>query len=123
MKHSLRACAKNTAKAAIVILMMMLTACSSLSSNNSLFSSSKDKRMVCSTSAAAICENANYYSDKFNEDLLASIKENERGEKKNNAESSLGQKIVGYTALGAAIILYTGLLIFDHNLKSHPPRH
>lgn len=121
MNHSVRACVKNTAKT-IVSLIIMLTACSSLSSNNSPFSSSKDKRMVCSTSAAAICKNANYNSDKFNEDLLASIKENERGEKKSNAESTLGQKIVGYTALGAAIIIYTGLLIFDHNLSSHPPR-
>lgn len=42
--------------------------------------------------------------------------------KKSNAESTLGQKIVGYTALGATIIIYTGLLIFDHNLSSHPPR-
>lgn len=121
MNHSVRACVKNTAKT-IVSLIIMLTACSSLSSNNSLFSSSKDKRMVCSTSAAAICKNANYNSDKFNEDLLASIKENERGEKKSNAESTLGQKIVGYTSLGATIIIYTGLLIFDHNLSSHPPR-
>ena len=38
--------------------------------------------MVCSTSAAAICENANYNSDKFNEDLLAIIKEKKKEVKK-----------------------------------------
>lgn len=81
MNHSVRACVKNTAKT-IVSLMIMLTACSSLSSNNSLFSSSKDKRLVCSTSAAAICKNANYNSDKFNEDLLAIIKEKMKEVKK-----------------------------------------
>lgn len=81
MNHSVRACIKNTAKT-IVSLMIMLTVCSSLSSNNSLFSSSKDKRMVCSTSATAICKNANYNSDKFNEDLLAIIKEKKKEVKK-----------------------------------------
>lgn len=122
MKYSLRACIKNTAKTTVICTMIMLTACSTVPANNGQYSSSSDKKMVCNISAAAICENANYNSDKFNEDLLASIKENERGEKNSNGESSLGQKIVGYTALGAAIIIYTGLLIFDHNLSSHPPR-
>ena len=94
MNHSVRACVKNTAKTAIVSL-MMLTACSSLSSNNSLFSSSKDKRMVCSTSAAAICENANYNSDKFNKDLLASIKENNSGDGRSHiANPTVGDRIV-----------------------------
>lgn len=105
------------AKTAIVSL-MMLTACSSLSSNNSLFSSSKDKRMVCSTSATVICENANYNCDKFNEDLLASIKENNSGDGRSHiANPTVGAGIVEYTVVGAAIIIYTGLLIFDHNLS------
>ena len=38
--------------------------------------------MVCSTSATAICKNANYNSDKFNEDLLAIIKEKMKEVKK-----------------------------------------
>ncbi len=74
--------------------------------------------MVCSTSAAAICENANYNSDKFNEDLLASIKENNSGDGRSHiANPTVGAGIVEYTVVGAAIILYTGLLIFDHNLS------
>ena len=117
IKRTFRVIFKCMAKTAIVSL-MMLTASSSLSSNNSLFSSSKDKRMVCSTSAAAICENANYNGDKFNEDLLASIKENNSGDGRSHiANPTVGAGIVEYTVVGAAIILYTGLLIFDHNLS------
>lgn len=58
----------------------------------------KDKRMVCSTSAAAICENANYNGDKFNEDLLASIKENNSGDGRSHiANPTVGAGIVEYT--------------------------
>jgi hypothetical protein len=95
IKRTFRVIFKCMAKTAIVSLMMMLTACSSLSSNNLLFSSSKDKRMVCSTSAAAICENANYNSDKFNKDLLASIKENNSGDGRSHiANPTVGDRIV-----------------------------
>lgn len=118
MNHSVRACVKNTAKTAIVSLMIMLTACSTISDNNAKASS--DKKMVCSLSAAAICENANYNSDNFNAEILANNKDSNGN---NSAgESSLGHKIVGYTALGLAIVFYTGLLILDHNVSSHPHR-
>lgn len=118
MNHSVRACVKNTAKTAIVSLMIMLTACSTISGNNAKASS--DKKMVCSLSAATICENANYNSDNFNAEILANNKDSNGN---NSAgESSLGHKIVGYTALGLAIVFYTGLLILDHNVSSHPHR-
>lgn len=100
----------------------MLTACSSLSSNNLLFSSSKDEWKVCSTSATAICKNATYNSDNFNAEILANNKDNGVNGEKKVAESTLGQKIAGYTALGLAIVLYTGLLILDNNIRSHPHR-
>ena len=118
MNHSVRACVKNTAKTAIVSLMNMLTACSTISGNNAKASS--DKKMVCSLSAAAIRENANNNSDNFNAEILA----NNKDINGNNSagESSLGHKIVGYTALGLAIVFYTGLLILDHNVSSHPHR-
>lgn len=122
MKHSLRACIKNTAKTTVICTMIMLTACSTVPTNNGQFSSSSDKKMVCNLSAAAICENANYNSDKFNEDLIAQNKDNDGNGEKNSSESTLGQKIVGYTALGLAIVLYTGLLILDNNVRSHPHR-
>ncbi len=118
MKHSLRACIKNTAKTTMICTMIMLTACSTISGNNAKTSS--DKKMVCSLSAAAICENANYNSDNFNAEILANNKDSNGN---NSAgESSLGHKIVGYTALGLAIVFYTGLLILDHNVSSHPHR-
>lgn len=118
MNHSVRACVKNTAKTAIVSLMIMLTACSTISGNNT--NASSDKKMVCSLSAATICENANYNSDNFNAEILANNKDSNGN---NSAcESSLGHKIVGYTALGLAIVFYTGLLILDHNVSSHPHR-
>ncbi len=118
MNHSVRACVKNTAKTAIVSLMIMLTACSTISGNNT--NASSDKKMVCSLSATAICENANYNSDNFNAEILANNKDSNGN---NSAgESSLGHKIVGYTALGLAIVFYTGLLILDHNVSSHPHR-
>lgn len=122
MKHSLRACIKNTAKTTVICTMIMLTACSTVPANNGQFSSSSDKKMVCNLSAAAICENANYNSDKFNEDLIALNKDNDGNGEKKSSESTLGQKIVGYTALGLAIVLYTGLLILDNNVRSHPHR-
>lgn len=116
MNHSVRACVKNTAKTAIVSLMIMLTACSTISGNNT--NASSDKKMVCSLSAAIICENANYNSDNFNAEILANNKDSNGN---NSAgESSLGHKIVGYTALGLAIVFYTGLLILDHNVSPHP---
>ncbi len=118
MKHSLRACIKNTAKTTMICTMIMLTACSTISGNNAKASS--DKKMICSLSAAAICENANYNSDNFNAEILANNKDSNGN---NSAgESSLGHKIVGYTALGLAIVFYTGLLILDHNVSSHPHR-
>lgn len=118
MKHSLRACIKNTAKTTMICTMIMLTACSTISGNNAKASS--DKKMVCSLSAAAICENANNNSDNFNAEILANNKDSNGN---NSAgESSLGHKIVGYTALGLAIVFYTGLLILDHNVSSHPHR-
>lgn len=111
MNHSVRACVKNTAKTAIVSLMIILTACSTISGNNT--NASSDKKMVCGLSAATICENSNYNSDNFNAEILANNKDSNGN---NSAgESSLGHKIVGYTALGLAIVFYTGLLIFDHN--------
>lgn len=118
MKHSLRACIKNTAKTTMICTMIMLTASSTISSNNAKTSS--DKKMVCSLSAATICENSNYNSDNFNAEILANNKDSNGN---NSAgESSLGHKIVGYTALGLAIVFYTGLLILDHNVSSHPHR-
>lgn len=118
IKHSLRACIKNTAKTTMICTMIMLTACSTISGNNAKASS--DKKMVCSLSAATICENANYNSDNFNAEILANNKDSNGN---NSArESSLGHKIVGYTALGLAIVFYTGLLILDHNVSSHPHR-
>lgn len=118
MKHSLRACIKNTAKTTMICTMIMLTACSTISGNNAKASS--DKKMICSLSAATICENANYNSDNFNAEILANNKDSNGN---NSAgESSLGHKIVGYTALGLAIVFYTGLLILDHNVSSHPHR-
>ena len=118
MEHSLRACIKNTAKTTRICTMIMFTACSTISGNNARTSS--DKKMVCSLSAAAICENANYNSDNFNAEILANNKDSNGN---NSAgESSLGHKIVGYTALGLAIVFYTGLLILDHNVSSHPHR-
>lgn len=117
MKHSLRACIKNTAKTTMICTMIMLTACSTISGNNAKTSS--DKKRVCSLSAA-ICENANNNSDNFNAEILANNKDSNGN---NSAvESSLGHKIVGYTALGLAIVFYTGLLILDHNVSSHPHR-
>ncbi len=121
MKHSLRACIKNTAKTTVICTMIMLTACSTVPANNGQFPSSSDKKMVCNLSAAAICENANYNSDNFNAEILANKDNDGNGEKK-SSESTLGQKIVGYTALGLAIVLYTGLLILDNNVRSHPHR-
>lgn len=80
--------------------MIMLTACSTISGNNT--NASSDKKMVCSLSAATICENANYNSDNFNAEILANNKDSNGN---NSAgESSLGHKIVGYTALGLAIV-------------------
>lgn len=118
MKHSLRACIKNTAKTTMICTMIMLTASSTISGNNAKTSS--DKKMVCSLSAATICENSNYNSDNFNAEILANNKDSNGN---NSAgESSLGHKIVGYTALGLAIVFYTGLLILDHNVSSHPHR-
>lgn len=118
MKHSLRACIKNTAKTTMICTMIMLTACSTISGNNAKASS--DKKMVCSLSAAAIRENANNNSDNFNAEILANNKDSNGN---NSAgESSLGHKIVGYTALGLAIVFYTGLLILDQNVSSHPHR-
>lgn len=118
MEHSLRACIKNTAKTTMIFTMIMFTACSTISGNNARTSS--DKKMVYSLSAAAICENANYNSDNFNAEILANNKDSNGN---NSAgESSLGHKIVGYTALGLAIVFYTGLLILDHNVSSHPHR-
>lgn len=73
MNHSVRACVKNTAKTAIVSLMIMLTACSTISGNNT--NASSDKKMVCSLSAAIICENANNNSDNFNAEILANNKD------------------------------------------------
>lgn len=117
MKHSLRACIKNTAKTTMICTMIMLTACSTISGNNAKASSDK---MVCSLSAAAIRENANNNSDNFNAEILANNKDSNGN---NSAgESSLGHKIVGYTALGLAIVFYTGLLILDQNVSSHPHR-
>ena len=98
--------------------MIMLTACSTLSGNNAQASS--DKKMVCNLSAAAICENANYNSDNFNAEILANNKDSNGN--KSGGESTVGQKIVGYTALGLAIVMYTGLLILDHNVNSRPHR-
>lgn len=118
MKHSLRACIKNTAKTTMICTMIMLTASSTISGNNAKTSS--DKKRVCSLSAAAISENANNNSDNFNAEILANNKDSNGN---NSAgESSLGHKIVGYTALGLAIVFYTGLLILDHNVSSHPHR-
>ena len=118
MKHSLRACIKNTAKTTMICTMIMLTACSTISGNNT--NASSDKKMVCSLSAATICEKANYNSDNFNAEILANTKDSNGN---NSAgESSLGHKIVGYTALCLAIVFYTGLLILDHNVSSHPHR-
>ena len=109
---------ENTAKTTMICTMIMLTASSTISSNNAKTSS--DKKRVCSLSAAAICENANYNSDNFNAEILANNKDSNGN---NSAgESSLGHKIVGYTALGLAIVFYTGLLILDHNVSSHPHR-
>lgn len=61
--------------------------------------------MVCSLSAAAICENANYNSDNFNAEILANNKDSNGN---NSAgESSLGHKIVGYTCIRSCYsILY-----------------
>lgn len=118
MKHSLRACIKNTAKTIMICTMIMLTACSTISGNNT--NASSDKKMVCSLSAATICENANYNSDNFNAEILANNKDSNGNN--SGGESSLGHKIVGYTALGLAIVFYTGLLILDHNVSSHPHR-
>ena len=78
------------------------------------------RRGYVSLSAAAISENANNKSDNFNAEILANNKDSNG----NNSvgESSLGHKIVGYTVLDLAIVFYTGLLILDHNVSSHPHR-
>lgn len=73
---------------------------------------------MCSTSATAICKNATYNSDNFNAEILANNKDNGVNGEKKVAESTLGQKIAGYTALGLAIVL----LILDNNIRSHPHR-
>lgn len=102
----------------MICTMIMLTACSTIPANNA--QNSSDKKMVCNLSAAAICENANYNSDNFNAEILANNKDSNGNN--SGGGSTVGQKIVGYTALGLAIVLYTGLLILDHNAHSHPHR-
>ena len=116
MKHSLSACIKNTAKTTMTCTMIMLTACSTIPANNA--QNTSDKKMVCNLSAAAICENANYNSDNFNAEILANNKDS-NGNNSVVGKSTIGQKIVGCTALGFAIVLYTGLLILDNNAHYH----